>query len=76
MDFLAGVMMIRSNPQLSNEQIASKYRELESVCGVDGREAMEYLKGYRNQPEQWKEVNAKVMDVIFKNKSETINQEK
>lgn len=75
-DFLAGVMMIRSNPQLKNEEIASRYQELESVCGVEGRDVMEFLKGYRNKPERWKEVNSKIMDVIIKNKSATNNQEK
>jgi len=55
--FFAGVALIRSAPLISDADRARRYRELEAVCGVTGKDASAFINRCRGNPAEWKRIN-------------------
>ncbi len=67
--FIAGIMMIKSNPRLTNVEIATRFSELEAICGINGKQAIEFIRKFRDNPQDWKKISEKVQKVIVENTS-------
>lgn len=48
--FLAGVLLIEENKNLTQAQKAHEYRQLQQLTGVCGLEAIRFIDSFRNRP--------------------------
>jgi len=59
--FFAGVAMLRSQSNLSDDSTAVLYRELLELCGVTTNGALEFLEKSKSDPKKWKEFHESVI---------------
>jgi hypothetical protein len=64
--YLAGVESLAANKSLSRRQLASRYRRLREITGINGAKAKAFVLGYKNDPAGWQKVRAAVLDTLQK----------
>jgi len=58
--FLAGILLIEENKNLSSEQKALEYKQLQQITGISGSEAIEFINSFRDNPAEFKEIYTSV----------------
>ncbi len=64
--YLAGIELIDRSKNLSDYEIAEKYRELTRITGLNADSAQARIIRLKDKPEQWQKVRAKVLELLQK----------
>jgi len=62
--FLAGLVILKSNVTLTPLQKARYYSELQKITGVSTQQAVEFIESYRNNPREWKKIQAGIDTIV------------
>lgn len=60
--FLSGLILLNSTPNLNDSLKSLRYIELQKISGISSKEAIAFIKKYRDDAEGWK----KIEDAISK----------
>ncbi len=58
--FLAGILLIQENKDLSNEQKAHAYLQLQKITGISSSEAIQLISSFRDRPEEFKQIHLSI----------------
>jgi len=62
--FLAGTILIDENTKLNSSQKSLEFLKLKKITGVNEEQAVEFVRQYKNHPEEWKSIIELVMTKI------------
>jgi hypothetical protein len=54
--FFAGVLLLEAHSELTADQRAGKYRDLQTLTGITPKHAAALLKDFKDAPDAWKTV--------------------
>lgn len=54
--FLAGILLIEESRNLSSEQKAIEYKNLQHITGISGSEAILFINSFRENPAEFKKI--------------------
>jgi hypothetical protein len=58
--FLAGILLIEENKNLSPDQKAREYKQLQQITGISGSEAIQFINSFRDAPAEFKKIYTSV----------------
>ncbi len=58
--FLAGILLIEENRNLSSGQKAIEYKKLQQITGISGSDAIRFINSYRDKPAEFKKIYASI----------------
>jgi hypothetical protein len=64
--YLAGIELIDRSSNLSDIEIAEKYRELTRITGLNADSVKTRILRLKDKPEQWHKVRTKVLELLQK----------
>jgi hypothetical protein len=64
--YLTGIELIDHSKNLSEYEIAAKYRELSMISGLNADSARVRILQLKDKPEKWSQIRAKVLELLQK----------